>query len=260
MLPGEQDTMPTTSVAQALAGLPRFPVERLAELALSRRMDTKFLFPAKCLGDFIGALGDHYGPLSAAEKTIASYQTLYFDTRDLTFFHQHHRGERARYKIRIRHYLDRELSYLEVKRKTNHNVTEKTRRLQNFLDDSISSADLEFLEGRSSVDPARIVPQVRTKFSRISLLGLNIRERITLDLGLEFEYGQQRLGLDGLAIIEVKQLHFSARSPAMLALRALGIRPSRVSKYCTALTTLLPNIRSNRFRPALRRIRRLTHV
>jgi SPX domain protein involved in polyphosphate accumulation len=55
------------------------------------------------------------------------YQTLYFDTRDFALYSQHHNGQRARYKVRVREYLDSEMAFLEVKRKTNQNRTIKSR-------------------------------------------------------------------------------------------------------------------------------------
>ncbi len=243
-----------------LNDLDRFPLEQMDNYALLRRVDTKFLYPADELGALIQSLGNDYGLLLSGEHPFATYQTLYFDTPDKTFFHQHRRGQRDRYKIRIRHYLERELSFLEIKRKTNHNVTVKVRRKQDFLDSTINGDELSFLKDRAPCDPSRIVPQIWTNFHRITLVGLGIKERLTVDLGLAFETRDESHSMDGLAVIEVKQPRFWARSPAMLALRARGIRPSGMSKYCTAQATLCPGLRCNRFRPSLRNIRRMIHV
>jgi len=249
-----------TRLGTMLNDLDRFPAEQMESYALLRRVDTKFLYPAEELGALIQSLASHYGLLLAGKQTIASYQTLYFDTPDRDFFHQHRRGQRDRFKIRIRHYLDRELSYLEVKRKTNHNVTIKVRRKRDFLANSINGDEQSFLQDRTPCDPSCIVPQVWTNFHRITLVGLSIRERLTVDLGLAFEAFHKIHGMQGLAVIEIKQPRFWARSPAMLALRARGIRPSGMSKYCTAQATLFPGLRCNRFHPFLRNIRRMSNV
>ncbi len=249
-----------TRLGTMLNDLDRFPVEQMDDYALLRRVDTKFLYPAEKLGALIQSLGKCYGLLPAGEQPIASYQTLYFDTPSKAFFHQHRRGQRDRYKIRIRHYLERELSFLEVKRKTNHNVTIKVRRKRDFLDSSINGDERSFLKDQTPCDPSRIVPQVWTNFYRITLVGLGIRERLTVDLGLAFEADRKEHRMHGLAVIEIKQPRFWARSPAMLALRARGIRPSGMSKYCTAQATLFPGLRCNQFRPSLRNIRRMIHV
>ena len=243
-----------------LNDLDRFPVEKLGDCALLRRVDTKFLYPADELGALIQSLDKCYGLLPAGGQAVASYRTLYFDTPDRIFFHQHRRGQRDRFKIRIRHYLERELSFLEVKRKTNHNVTIKVRRKRDFLDSSINGDERSFLAECTPCDPSLITPQVWTNFSRITLVGLGISERLTIDLGLAFEASHREHHMHGLAVIEIKQPRFWARSPAMLALRARGIRPSGMSKYCTAQATLCPDLRRNRFRSSLRNIRRMTHV
>ncbi len=247
-------------LSATLRGLDRFPVENLSDRALLRRVDTKFLYPAEGLDSLIRSLSEHYGLLLAGGQPIASYQTLYFDSPDKTFYHQHHQGRRDRFKIRIRHYLERELSFLEVKRKTNHDVTIKVRRKRDFLDNTIIGDGQSFLAEHTPCDPSRIVPQVWTNFYRITLIGLNIKERMTVDLGLEFEADCERQHMHGLAVIEIKQPRFWARSPAMLALRAQGIRPSGMSKYCAAQATMNPGLRCNRFQPSLRHIRRMIHV
>ena len=243
-----------------LNDLDRFPVEKLGDCALMRRVDTKCLYPAKELESLIQSLGNSYGLLPAREHAVASYETLYFDTPDKIFFHQHRRGQRDRFKVRIRHYLEREMSFLEVKRKTNHNVTIKVRRKRDFLDSSINGDERSFLKDCCPCDPNQLVPQLWTNFNRITLVGLGIKERLTVDLGLAFEADHKEHRMHGLAVIEVKQPRFWARSPVMLALRARGIRPSSMSKYCTAQATLFPDLRGNRFRPSLRNIRRMTHV
>jgi len=251
-----------TRLETALERLPRYPPERLDDSCLLRRVDTKFLYAgplpdlAEELGGLVELLGRSYGVLHAGGRPIASYQTLYFDSPDKTYFHQHRRGERDRFKVRIRHYPDRQLSVLEVKRKTNQDVTVKTRLDKDFLDDALAASDQLFLKEHSPCDPRSLLPQVWTDFSRITLVGLEAAERLTLDLHLEFRAGRQRHRLAGLAVIEVKQPRFSPRTPAMLALRARGMRPSGVSKYCAAQVTLFPTLRDNWLRPSLRKIRR----
>lgn len=243
-----------------LGELDRVPVEFMADYALLRRVDSKYLCRADELTDLIQSLGNHYGLLLAGEQSIATYRTVYFDTPDKLFYHQHRRGRRDRFKIRIRHYPDREVSFLEVKRKTNHDTTIKTRSARDSNDSTIDANEQSFLRERAPCDPSGITPQVWTNFSRITLIGLRVKERLTVDLGLKFGAGGEWYHMDGLAIIEVKQPRFEARSPAMLALRERGIRPSSMSKYCIAQAALFPDLRCNRFRSSLRNIQRMIHV
>lgn len=243
-----------------LERLHRVPVDRLDKCALLRRVDTKFLYPEAELDDFIRALGESYGILPAGGNNLATYRTLYFDGPDRKFYHQHRRGRRDRFKVRVRHYLDRGLTYLEVKRKTNHNVTVKSRQQLEFLADELNGDEMAFLGEHLPDDPAHIGPAVWTDFSRVTLVSMCDQERLTIDLGLEFALDGRRHRMDGLAIVEVKQPRFQPRSVAMLALRERGVRPSGMSKYCTAQAVLSRGLRQNRFCPVLRNIRRTVHV
>lgn len=240
--------------------LERIPIEQIKDFALQRRVDTKFVVPAEMLSSFIQSISEHYQLLPACEQPIASYKSLYFDSDDKIFYYQHHRGQRDRFKIRIRHYIDRELSYLEVKRKTNHNITIKSRRKREFFNNTIDCDEWSFLENETGCDSSLIVPQAWINFQRITMIGDGFKERLTIDLGLTFETKIESHSLHKLAIIETKQPRFWARSPAMLALRKHGVRPSSMSKYCTAQTTLFPDLRCNRLKPSLRNIRRINHV
>lgn len=243
-----------------LDDLQRVTVERLDKCALLRRVDTKFLYPESELESFIRALSGSYGVLPAGGSNVAAYRTLYFDSPERTFYHQHRRGRRDRFKVRIRHYLDRELVYLEVKRKTNHNVTVKTRLQREGMDEVLTDTEMAFIADHLSGDPSGIRPMVWTDFSRVTLVSLDDPERLTVDIGLEFAAGRRRHHVTGLVIVEVKQPRFCPRSSAMLALRERGIRPSGMSKYCTAQAILTPGLRRNRFHRTLRNIRRTAHV
>lgn len=246
--------------ATLLDDVPDFPPEELATRALLRRIDTKFLCATSKLSDLIPALGGEYGLLRAGGHSVARYSTLYFDTADRRFYHQHRRGRRDRFKVRIRHYLDRALSMLEIKRKSNHGVTSKSRRPHEFADHELSLDDRAFLARRMPCKTDNVEPQIWTDFRRITLVGLATEERLTIDFGLEFVAGRMRHPLPGLAIVEVKQPHFQPRSTAMLALRGLGTRRSRMSKYCIGQATLSPELRQNRFRRTLRKVRRICRV
>jgi hypothetical protein len=149
---------------------------------------------------------------------------------------------------------------LEIKRKANTGVTSKKRVSHEFSCHQLSEKDLLFLASHTPCRPEEIVPQIWTNFRRITLVGLERVERLTIDLDLEFAGEQNQSGLTGVSIIEVKQPHFHPRSPAMLALREYGIRPTSMSKYCSGQALLNPDLRQNKFRPILRNARRYAHV
>lgn len=249
-----------TPLNHQLSKLHEFPVEKLGEKALLKRVDTKFLAPASRLPALIELLSDGYGLLPAGGEAIADYRTLYFDSPERRLYHQHRRGRRDRFKIRIRHYLDRSLTMLEVKCKNNHGITSKNRLDHDFGDHRLSGEDRVYLTEHSPGDGQEYEPQIWTNFRRITLVGLHSAERLTIDLNLEFSSRTAHQKMPGLAIIEMKQPHFHPRSEAIMALRAQGLRKDSMSKYCTAQAMLNPELRQNRFLPVLKRAERLSHV
>ncbi len=234
--------------------------EVLLARQLLRRTDSKFLLSAFQLPHLLEQLREDYSILRAGGNAIATYQTLYFDTPALRCFHDHRRGRRTRHKVRIRHYPDRRVSYLEIKTKRNEAVTDKQRVQRPFGDTEMAERDREFVAGHSSLPASELQPQVWTNFRRVTLVGNHTNERVTVDCALEFVRGGSRRALSELAIVEVKQSPFSSRTPVMRALRALGVgRPASASKYCTATAFLHPGLRLNRLRPTLRNVERFVN-
>ena len=221
---------------------------------LLRRTDTKFLLERSALARVLEQVTGDYGVLLAGDRSLSSYRTLYFDTADLEMFHDHRRGRRPRRKVRIRHYDDRQLSFVEVKTKRSEALSVKHRREIAYGSDEL---DLDLVAARGRLDPARLRPALWTNFERLTLIGLATPERVTVDLDLRFIRGEHRLDLGGVAILEVKQAPFSARTPIWRALRSLGMRPRSVSKYCAGTLMTRRGLRYNRLAPSIRAINEL---
>lgn len=234
-----------------LAGFPAASPELLASRALLSRVDTKFPLPAAGVAEILDGLDADYAVLGVAGGSLATYRSLYFDTPELRCFHDHRRGRRVRHKVRIRHYPDRALTYLEVKTKRNELVTDKRRLALPYRTEELGARELEFLRGRIGEMADRLAPEVEIGFRRITLIGLHTHERVTVDLDLDVD------GLDDLAIVEVKQSPFCVRTPIMRALAGAGHRPGSMSKYVAALALHRPELRQNRLRPDLRALERM---
>lgn len=229
----------------------------LEQRKLLRRVDTKFLVSASSLEALLGELDVHYGILYAGEASVASYETLYFDTPEVRCFHDHRRGKRSRFKVRVRHYIDRKVTYLEIKTKTNRNVTIKKRVRRAFRDNALADEDREFIQLNSGLSGEEMLPQLWTNFRRISLVGLSTNERVTIDLDLSFARNEELRSLPGVVIVEVKQSPFNRRTPIMKILRALGRRPVSMSKYCTATGLTRTDVRTSRFSETFKILERL---
>ena len=91
-------------------------LSEMDEVTLMNRADTKFVFSIATLLKVIPKLSNHYRVLEIKGVRLSAYQSLYFDTDDFQFYHQHHNGKTNRNKVRYREYIDSDLSFLEVKR------------------------------------------------------------------------------------------------------------------------------------------------
>ncbi len=230
---------------------------------LLRRVDTKFVCTRAAALEVIAGLAGDYAALSVPSGTVATYRSLYFDTGDLRCYHDHRRGRRLRHKIRVRHYPDRLLSYLEVKTKQNETVTDKRRLAIPFLAEVLGAAEQRFLgavlSGAGQLPVDDLHPVMRIGFRRLSLVGLHTAERVTVDLGLDAETvdGARWSGGD-LVVVEVKQSPFCVRTPVMRALSRAALREQSMSKYTMATALIRPELRRNRLLPELRSLTRMT--
>lgn len=209
--------------------------ELLAQRELLDRVDRKFTTSVDIVSEFLGGLREDYHILAAGSTGWARYETCYFDTPALDTFHEHVRGRRPRYKVRIRHHVDRERSFLEIKRKTNGGKTEKARRDRAFRDIALTMDDREFIREHSGLPAEALAPAVWTNFRRATFVGVSTNERITVDVGLSFmRDGTPEEGVM-FGIIELKQPRILHSTPAMNLLRNLRVREQSLSKYCAGV-------------------------
>ncbi len=257
---------------------------RLKENALLRRVDTKFVCSRAQLALILRALRPHYALVGHAGHVLGRYRSVYFDTADMQMFHDHRRGRRPRHKVRIRQYLRRRVAYFEIKTKGRDDRTDKWRRPRAFAAQSadqpltqsrtrspagdahpyttpmLDVGEAVALHARLGLAPSALAPVVTLDFPRITLVATEAAERITLDLGLTAHARQRTASFADIVIAELKQPRFDANSVGMRAFRTAGLRPFRVSKYCTAVVALGLSDRVQRFLPALRELKRCRHA
>lgn len=245
------------TLALALARFPAATPELLDRRRLLRRAETKFVATPRQLVPIVDHIAGNYAVVAVGASNLAAYSNLYFDTPDLRCFHDHRRGRRLRHKIRIRHYADRALAFLEIKTRRNELLTDKARLRIPYRTRALDPEMTAFLLDRCSF-AAALVPTVAIAYQRIMLVGISTEERITIDLGVSVDH-DDRLPLGGVAIVEVKQPSRSLATPVMRALRDAGVKPCSISKYMTALTATTA-VRGNRLLPSLRRLERIVHA
>ena len=234
-----------------LRGFDAATPELMARRELLQRIDAKFAFDVARLPELIGGLAADYAVLPVAGGAVATYRNVYFDTPSLRCFHDHRRGRRIRSKVRIRHYPERALSFVEVKTKRGASVTDKRRLAIPFAQDELGADARAFVCSAAGLDE-ELAPAVRIDYRRIALVNKHAPERLTIDLDLVVSHGDTRRELGALAIVELKRSLDRPRTPALRALAAAGLRERSLSKYCAAVALVRPDVRHNRLRPDLR--------
>jgi hypothetical protein len=217
-------------------------LDEMESVSLMNRLETKYVFSARKLPYMLDYLSGSYKVLEIDNKRTFPYHTTYLDTPDYLFYTQQVRGKLNRHKIRYRIYESTGLSFLEIKKKTNKNRTIKWR-IQNSLSSSCPDLDASlFIKEYIPYNLPGLQPVLINGFSRITLVGVDSRERVTLDFNLSFTSHEGRKSeLPFLAIAELKRERHSCQSQIGIIMKQRGIQPNRFSKYCIG-STLIRNM------------------
>lgn len=234
-------------------------LDGVGKLALLDRFDTKYLVPSELLPTIMAALQADYTVLEIDGNRLMQYETVYFDTSEFRYYRQHHSRKKTRAKIRCRTYVDSGDSFLEVKRKNNKNMTEKTRIPAASNDPLHDALNLGFFQNElESSAMADLKDRVIVGYRRVSMQSLRYGERVSIDLGLEAERvdGESRFKLNNLAVVELKQGRVNRDSQLYKTMRALGLRPVSISKYCVACALLYSSdLKFNSFKEIIGRLK-----
>ncbi|WP_138994126.1 polyphosphate polymerase domain-containing protein [Larkinella sp. C7] len=224
---------------------------------LMNRTDTKFMLPLHQLPELLTALQPHYAWLEIDGNRLCTYETLYFDTDELRFYHDHRTRRLNRYKIRQRHYVQSNLTFTEVKLKNNKGRTIKTRiptasRPGMGFDD----ASTAFLMQYTGYETAHLRPVLWVNYTRLTLVSQTTAERLTIDLDVCFRNGTQQRGYPQVVIAELKQDALKA-SEFLKLMKQYRMREGSLSKYCLGLISLDHTLKQNLFKPKLKQLHKL---
>ncbi len=221
----------------------------LAELtdraALLTRVDRKYVLPTAGLWPVLEALPPGARVLEIEGRRSFAYQSSYFDSPELECYLAAARKRRKRFKVRIRSYVDTGANFVEVKTRGPRGNTVKQRA-------PLSHDSLAFARDVLGRDVVGFGPVLTTKYVRATLFMPDSGCRVTVDTGLMWALpGGTPLRVPGLAIVETKSRRGASEVDRLLW--SLKHRPISMSKYCTGLAALRPDLPSNRWRPVLRR-------
>lgn len=240
-------------LAQVSAALELFDPITLAEMdsvKLMDRTDLKFNFNIRHLPELLSAVRDHYRVLEVSGKRSSRYETLYYDTPAFDLYKIHHNGKPARFKIRVRKYVESDLNFFEVKHKNNKGRTIKSRVKKKKEGNEIVGNAKELLEEKTGMASTALEPKLWVNYTRITLVNRFEEERLTIDLNLEVLNDSRSFSFDGLVIVEAK-MSKAQNTPFVRLLKDRHIRQGGMSKYCMAVSKLVPGIKSNNFKPKL---------
>ena len=229
----------------------------MKSVRLMNRVDTKFVTTLPRLMQLLEmAKGEYFVQEIDGERNSA-YTTLYYDTPRLDMYIMHHNGCLGRQKVRVRQYVDSNLTFLEVKNKNNHRRTRKKRITVTGFDIT-GEQQREFLKPLCWWDVDTLQPALRNWFNRITLVNKAKTERVTIDTGLRFHNCMSGLdkSLDQVVVIELKR-DGNQPSPLLAMLRDLHIHPYGFSKYCMGTALSNPSVKKNRLKPKLHYVERL---
>ncbi len=231
-----------------------------AKAAMLERLDNKYVVRGAVLHEAVAELALRFDVLQIDGRREFLYRTCYFDDAERRSFYDHHQGRRQRMKVRVRHYVDGALCFVEVKLKDKRGITVKKRMpcapSQYGRLDAQALAHVEkchaALYGRPFGRPLARVLDMR--YRRMTLVARDGGERMTIDTGIRFDaHGTERGTDDDVFVVEAKSANGNGVADSIL--RRLHQHPTNgCSKYCVGMSVTGSVERFNRFLPALRKL------
>lgn len=244
---------------QRIEAMPSVGLDELnAAAAMLTRVDRKYVVPPQLWNELLGEI-DGLRVLDEGGRRVHRYESTYFDTVDLQMYRDAARRRPRRTKVRTRRYVDAGVTAIEVKERGASGATVKSRQWLDRLPEasaapvvSLPPQASEFVAGFPRLAP--LVPGLRptltTTYDRVTFVGDHGRLTVDRDVAARDAAGRE-VRFDGALIVETKVARHAGDVDR--ALWAAGVRPARVSKYCTSLAALQPELPSNRWNRTLRR-------
>lgn len=236
----------------ALAQLPGISLAAVvAGLDLQTRRDRKYLLPDGVLEELLPTVPAR--ALTIAGARSFRYESRYFDTPTWASYLGAARRRPHRFKVRTRTYLDSGECMLEVKVRDRRGNTVKHRVPHPIAARHHLTADAtRFVAGipqaRAHADQLDSALEVAYLRSTLVLDGADVRVTVDRDPTWSIDDAPP-IRLAGLTLVETKTPG-PASSLDRLLWRA-GHRPVTISKYCTGLALLHPDLPDNKWHRVL---------
>ena len=237
-----------------------------ATAGMLERIDNKYVIGQNTLRLAIPQLADHFDILDIDGRRNFTYDTCYFDDPGCRSYFDHHQSRCRRIKVRMRKYVEAGLCFVEIKLKDKRGMTVKKRlktdpRKFGVLDDDAEAFIRETYSAHYKREfPLAIERNLDMRYRRMTLVGKNGGERMTIDNGMRFFMSESEHAVDpSLFIIEAKSAKGNGAADKIL--RRLHQHPTKhVSKYCTGVATMREGTKHNNFRRALKKLGLLEQI
>ncbi len=239
--------------------LPEISLEEMTGVKLMNRTDVKYLMKSDRIPVLLKKIVKDYHIQEISGKRVAEYGTRYLDTDELQFYHLHMNGKLNHIKWRIRSYIESNLNFLEIKKKSNTGRTRKNRIVLNPSNNLMDEITADFIRDNSGLEPHLLHSVLENNFKRITLVNNNKTERLTIDFNISFIncINGKSVHMQDLAIIEIKQNRLS-ESAIRKYLDEMRIKKSGLSKYCLGIALTHENIKRNLYKRKIRYIHKIT--
>jgi hypothetical protein len=247
------------AVAAAATAIDPIALDELLALAeLQTRVDRKYFVPAPVFRTLITELAGELQVLEIDGRRTFGYESVYFDTPQLTAYRAHLQRRRQRFKARTRTYTDTGLTMFEVKLAGARGETIKQRlpypseHRAELTEEALAHLGRALCEAYQQDVPAGMQPTLVTTYRRTTFVTRTGEARLTCDVDLVCHDARHEVRDTGTHVLVESKSAGSGSAPDRI-LRELGVRPASVSKYAVGVAALHPELPSNPWHQTLRR-------
>jgi len=238
-----------------LDGLPPVSLDVVeGAAALQSRRDRKYVVDPGLVDRLLADVPDGVQVLDIDGRRLFAYESRYLDTVDLVSYRAAAHRRRRRFKVRFRHYVDADDHTLEVKLRAGRGRNEKLRLPvdppADGLPDDAGRRFVDDLVGAGTT--ATLRPVLTTRYHRATLVDLAdpaAPARLTIDRDVVCTSTDGASTTVTGVVLETKTAGPPCRFDRWLWTH--GVRPLRLSKYCTGLAALRPALPSNKWHRTL---------
>ncbi|OUV41299.1 MAG: hypothetical protein CBC68_06335 [Candidatus Marinimicrobia bacterium TMED108] len=243
---GDHPIQPSSINTELLSAIDLEEMNKYAKL--QTRIDRKYIVTPEICNALLAGAEINGRALEINCYRSTRYQSTYFDTPTLDLHKAAAYRRRPRFKARTRYYQQTNTAMLEVKTKDGRGKTVKIRtEYDSETLNSLNKQGRQFIN--SIVEEKEIVKDLRrtltTNYQRTTIVDLATQTRMTCDEFLTCSDWENNTISLPMIILETK----SSQNPSPFDrwLWSHNLRPSRISKYCTTLAVLHPELPSNKW-------------